>query len=161
MSIYQGFGELKSPADLLKKLKHDLERLKNSPHNQYAAFDFFVTAEHILDWIYPHNRDDRKKHRSSLPLLRITSHIANGAKHFEAAKKHHISIVEIEKERYVEEGYVEEGYFEDPVLVHLTSEEAKAIGAPMIINAEELASRVLQYWENHLTMDKSATEPFF
>ncbi|MEO6563915.1 MAG: hypothetical protein ABIN99_12870 [Nitrosospira sp.] len=89
MNKYQGLGELKLPADLVKKLKHDLERLKNSPQDQYAAFDFFITAEHILDWIYPNNWNERKKHRSSVPLLRITSHIANGAKHFEAAKKHH------------------------------------------------------------------------
>ena len=89
MNKYQGLGELKLPADLVKKLKHDLERLKNSPQDQYAAFDFFITAEHILDWIYPNNWNERKKHRSSVPLLRITSHIPNGAKHFEAAKKHH------------------------------------------------------------------------
>lgn len=149
MSTYQGFGELKSPADLVEKLRHDLERLKNSPHNQYAAFDFFVTAEHILDWIYPNNWDERKKHRSSVPLLRVTSHIANGAKHFEATKQCHTSVVEIEKERYVEAGCVEEGCFEDPVLIHLTSEEAKAINAQIVINAKSLASRVLQYWEDY------------
>ncbi|MDN5881700.1 MAG: hypothetical protein L0H37_04930 [Nitrosospira sp.] len=148
MSTYQGFGELKSPADLVEKLRHDLERLENSPHNQYAAFDFFVTAEHIPGWIYPNNWADRKKHKSSVPLLRITSHIANGAKHFEATERRHASVTDIEKERYVEAGYVEEDYFEDSILIHLTSEEAKAIGT-QIIDAKLLASRVLQYWEDY------------
>lgn len=148
MSTYQGFGELKSPADLVEKLRHDLERLENSSHNQYAAFDFFVTAEHIPDWIYPNNWVDRKEHKLSVPLLRITSHIANGAKHFEATKQRHTSVVEIEKERYVEPDYVVEGCFEDSILVHLTSEEAKAVDT-QIIDAKSLASRVLQYWEDY------------
>jgi len=47
--MHQGFGELRLPADLLRKLRHDFERMKMSPQDQYAAFDFFVTAEHIID----------------------------------------------------------------------------------------------------------------
>ena len=44
MSRFGGFFALGTPADLLKKLRHDFS---------YAAFDFFVTAEHLLDWKYP------------------------------------------------------------------------------------------------------------
>lgn len=136
MSMFQGFGELKVPSDLLHKLRHDLERMKGLPQDQYAAFDFFVTAEHIVDWLHPNSKADREALRSSTALLRITSHIANGA-------KHHKSVTGIEKDRYVEAGYVEEGYFQDSLLVHLMPEEAKAIGTP-IIDTISLARCVLE-----------------
>jgi len=60
-------------------------------------------------------------------LLRITSHLANGVKHFEAKAKHHRSVADVEKSRYVEAGYVEDGYFEDPLIVHLTADEQKLL----------------------------------
>jgi hypothetical protein len=123
---FKGFGELQTPGDLVRKLEHDLDRLKNSPQDQYAAFDFFVTAEHIVDWLHPTDRTAREAMRSSSPLLRITSHIANGVKHFEAKAKHHRSVSDIEKERYVEQDYVEEGYFEEPLMVRLTPDEGSA-----------------------------------
>src|SRR5438105_3089567 len=100
---FQGLFELQTPADLVKKLQHDLERMANSPQDQYAAFDFFVTAEHILDWIHPDNKAARESLRSSSPLLRITSHLANGGKHFQAKAAHHQSVTGTEKDRYVEE----------------------------------------------------------
>ncbi len=53
MSKFQGFFELATPPDLLKKLRHDLSRVQQNLTDSYAAFDFFVTAEHILDWKYP------------------------------------------------------------------------------------------------------------
>lgn len=111
---------------------------------------FFVTAEHIVDWIHPDNKANREVLRSSMPLLRITSHIANGAKHFEAKAKHHKSVNGVLKSRYVAVGYVEEGYFQDPLLVHLTPEEANAIDAPIAVEAVWLARRVLEYWIAYL-----------
>ena len=109
MSNFKGFAELRDPRDLVQKLEYDLDRIRKSPKDQYAAFDFFVTAEHIVDWIHPNDRKEREAVRSSSSLLRITSHLANGVKHFEAKAKHHKSVSDVEKSRYVEIGYVEEG----------------------------------------------------
>jgi hypothetical protein len=145
MAEFRGFGELQSPRDLLIKLKHDLERMENSPEDQYAAFDFFVTAEHIVDWLHPSERKAREDLRSSTAILRITSHIANGAKHFEATAKRHQSVMGIEKDRYVEAGYVEDGYLAEPLVIRLTEDEATAVGGP-IIDAISLARLVLEYW---------------
>ena len=122
--------------------------MESSPNDQYAAFDFFVTAEHIIDWIYPDSRPDRQSLRSSKAILRVTSHIANGAKHFEAKASHHKSVARIEKERYVKPGYVEEGYFEDPIMVQLTEEEAKQLNAELHVKATWLAHKVIEYWTN-------------
>lgn len=153
MSEFDGFAELRKPIDLVRKLEFDLRRINKSPLDQYAAFDFFVTAEHILDWLYPESKKDRETHRSSEALLRITSHIANGAKHFEAKAGHHTSVIEIEKNRYVEPGYVEDGYFLEPLLLHLSNDEANNLKTDTHVEVSWLAEMVLEYWKN---MDKIA-----
>ena len=148
MSDLQGFGELKKPNDLLEKLSHDFKRMEESPQAQYAALDFFVTAEHLVDWIYPgkENRDKREEVRSSSAILRITSHIANGIKHFEAKAKHHQSVAGIKKDRYVTPGYVAEGCFVDSLLVTLTENEAKTLNQKTVVDTSWLAQQVLDYW---------------
>jgi len=116
-----------------------------STFDQYAAFDFFVTAEHIVDWRYPANKSAREKLRASSPLLRITSHLANGSKHFEATANHHRSVARTEKSRYIEKGYIKPGYFHEPLFVHLTPDEAHELGTP-ILEAVALARQVLEFW---------------
>ena len=125
-----------------------MERLNSSPHNQYAAFDFFVTAEHIIDWLYPDDRRKREEVRASSEILRITSHIANGAKHFEAKARHHQSVAGVEKSRYVAKGYVQEGYFKEPIIIHLSSQESEALGRASL-EATELAELVYNYWSSN------------
>ena len=149
MSEFDGFGELRKSVDLVRKLEFDLDRINKSPKDQYAAFDFFVTAEHIIDWLFPNSRKDREDLRASSPLLRITSHIANGAKHFEAKAKHHTSVISIKKDRYVEPGYIEEGYFLEPLLLQISKEEASNLKTDTYIEAPWLAKKVLEYWKNN------------
>ena len=103
MPSFKGFALLQRPDDLVAKLAHDFERIRASPADAYAAFDFFVTAEHIVDWLLPDSpgvdqSPARKSKRQSSALLRITSHIANGAKHFEALAKHHDSVADLEQQ---------------------------------------------------------------
>jgi hypothetical protein len=146
---FKGWFELKHPADLVRKLEHDLGRLERSPQDQYAAFDFFVTAEHIVDWLHPKDKLARESLRASNPLLRITSHLANGGKHFEATMRHHRSVTGTEKNRYVEAGYVENDYVAEPLVIHLSKEEAAEVGDSPI-EAVALARRVLHYWSQHV-----------
>jgi hypothetical protein len=148
VSSFKGFAELRVPRDLVKKLEYDLERVLQSPQDQYAAFDFFVTAEHIVDWIHPDDRKAREAARSSSSLLRITSHLANGVKHFEAKMAHHQSVADVEKSRYVEAGYVEEGYFEDALIIHLSAAEQSSFGQSSI-EAAVLAKQVYEYWQSN------------
>jgi len=145
MSSFKGFAELQVPHDLVRKLEYDLERIRKSPQDQYAAFDFFVTAEHIVDWIHPTDEPARKQLRSSSSLLKITSHLANGVKHFEAKASHHRSVVDVEKTRYAEPGYFAEDYVAEPLFIHLTSEEERSFGCATIEIAE-FAQQVLDYW---------------
>jgi hypothetical protein len=151
VSTYKGFAELRTPSDLFQKLECDLGRIKALPTDQYAAFDFFVTAEHLVDWIHPTDRTAREALRASSPLLRITSHIANGVKHFEATAKHHNSVVDIEKSRYVQPGFVQEGYFAEPLTVHLTPDEERLLGVNSI-EADDLAQQVYGFWKSYLAI---------
>jgi len=95
---HKGFGELQSVSDLLKKLEYDLSRVNESPTDTYAAFDFFVTAEHMIDWLHPTDFKTRKELRTKVRLLEIVSHIANGNKHFQATAKQHKSVENITEE---------------------------------------------------------------
>lgn len=146
MPNFSGFAEIRTVHDLILKLEHDLKRLEESPQDKYAAFDFFVTAEHILDWIFPSNKKAMCEIRSSSPLLRITSHLANGAKHFQTTDKRHSSVENLEKFRYVEPGYVEEGYIEEPLIVHLSPDEQDLM-KQSTIEVPVLARLVLEYWK--------------
>lgn len=148
---FVGIADLKNPQDLLKKMLFDMARMRQAKDNQYAAFDFFATAEHMSDWVYPGTagKSQRTQLRQSQALLRVTSHLANGAKHFVAEAKRHNSVTNIEKQRFTDPGYVEEGYFEDPLIVQLSHEESIEFGGAEI-NAIELAERVYKWWENKL-----------
>ena len=47
-----GFSpKLETPADLLGKMRHDLDRLEADPSDEYAAWDFFIEAHHIREWV--------------------------------------------------------------------------------------------------------------
>jgi len=85
MSELNGFFSLRTPQDLRQKLEVDFNRLcaadQSSIEAQYAAFDFFVCAEHLPDWLSVAVGGSKTQHRS-YPNGALVSHIANGAKHF-------------------------------------------------------------------------------
>jgi hypothetical protein len=95
MSELNGFFSLRTPRDLLGKLESDFHRLRAtdpaSVQAQYAAFDFFVTALHLADWL---------SHATGAPLAscrayaeeKLVSHVANGAKHFHVDVKRHTTV---------------------------------------------------------------------
>ena len=136
---------LKTPRQLLEKLRVDFERMKRDPMNAYAAFDFFVTAEHMPDWLGP------KSVKFKEPLLQIVSHIANGAKYFK---------VNPEKPEAVLDTEILADYFDpktfgpycntDGIYVELTEKHFAEFGPR--ITAIDLASRVLDYWTARLAL---------
>ena len=56
----KGLGSLKTPLDLLQKIRHDFERLRKNPSDSYVAFDFFVSSYHMLDWLHQNPNDPKK-----------------------------------------------------------------------------------------------------
>ena len=89
----EGFFDLQTLEHLLHKLEWEYTRWQDDPLNTYRAWNFFVTAEHLPDWIARtgprlpkgFSINDFKQEK---PLLRICSHLANGGKHFRARDEH-------------------------------------------------------------------------
>lgn len=152
------FFLLTKPEDLREKLRRDLEKLKAAPTSIDAAYNFFVTAEHMLDWVYPGKakKDDRTKARKDSILLEICSHLANGAKHFQVEDKRHKS-VGATKQFYT--GMFPPGMFPPSMfppsafggsiklIVELMGDAAIQLGPT--IGVVELAERVMDFWSKH------------
>ncbi|MFW1471013.1 hypothetical protein [Vibrio parahaemolyticus] len=90
---------LSQAKDLLEKAKYDYKRLVDNPSDSYAAFDFFVTVEHLPDWL------NDKSIRRDNDILKLVSHIANGAKHLTLDDKRHNTLtgVQIRTDEWAEE----------------------------------------------------------
>ena len=151
----EGAFTLRTPRDLFKKLESDYNALVNDRDNPYLAYNFFVTAEHMLDWLYPGygNKKRRQSERESQVLLQVCSHLATGAKHFVAEAKHHGSVSGSVRRRPVNPLV---GPLGGPLVyksgvsglyINLDGEAKKQLGPR--IHVVVLAKQVLDYWRNH------------
>jgi hypothetical protein len=148
MKINIGFIELKSVPDYWKKLNFDYTELKSNDNDIYVAFNFFVTAYHMIDWVFEGKYSKERIDLNSKPIMKVCNHIVSGIKHFEPDSKRHNSVLDIEKERYVEEDYIENGYFEDPIIIHLDEKLESEFGKS--IKVMKLAKRVMCFWDAEL-----------
>lgn len=89
---WEAFGPLKTPADLVQKLEFDFSRMQEPAQRGYAAFDFFDTAEQIVDWPHPNEPQKRTELRESSVILQAVSHLENGAEHFRVTRRYDRSI---------------------------------------------------------------------
>jgi hypothetical protein len=154
MSSFKGFAVLQRPTDLVAKLEYDLERMRAAPEDVYAAFDFFVTAEHIVDWLLPDSPGSsqlaaRKVKRDSSELLKVTSHIANGAKHFQALAKHHDTVADLEQEsgRFDPRSFSPRSFSPASFKMHglnVRLEDGR------VVHVLTLAEDVLRYWQREI-----------
>jgi hypothetical protein len=148
----QGIFDLKSPKDMLAKLNRELERLRTDPNNVDHAFNFFVTAEHMLDWLYPGYPAEktRRKIRDAEIILEVVSHLASGAKHFDQLAKHHQTV----KDAGPKGGYFGSNHFGSrhwrasffgrTLRVILDGPAKASLGES--VTALELAEKVYTYW---------------
>ena len=152
------FLELKNVSDYWKKLLWEFDNLKNKPNNVYFAFNFIVTAWHLTDWYFreKHPNDDDQSLKLKIknfveenPVVEISEHLANGAKHFEITFKKHKSVKSAVKERYVEEGYWEKGYSEDPIIVYINEDFKSEFGKS--IKLDYYSKKLMEFWLNQLT----------
>lgn len=75
------------PADLLAKVRYDLDRLRHAQNNSlgiivtYASMDCAVTIASLVDWV---KETDKSLHGRlhQIPNMRIVREISNGLKHF-------------------------------------------------------------------------------
>lgn len=154
----QGLFQLKTASDWRAKLRRDLDRLKTNPLDPDAAFNFFVTAEHMLDWVFPGKSNETKRtaERDGSVLLQVCSHIANGGKHFETEAKRHKSVSSTGRRRggwfgsnwFASNWFASNWFGPTPrLVVALQGDAAKGLGASMEV--VDLANQVMAYWDAH------------
>jgi hypothetical protein len=146
---WRGFSErLQTPNDLLAKMEADYARMVESPRDPFPAFDFFVAAEHIVDWRWPTDGVVRKEVRSHDPA-RTVSHLASGAKHFTATAPQHRSVRGVATDSAFGAAFDPASFqpsaFQTgrPALVITMSDGRE-------VEATELAALVLAYWRTEL-----------
>jgi len=154
-----GHFELKTPRQIFNKMVRDANRIAKYPADSDACFNFFVTAEHMVDWLLPgdHNKTARSALRSD-PVLKICSQLANGAKHFQTLDKRHKSITGTNytySTRITFDG--EQQQPQEPsveFVIGLEAAEAAALGVQSL-TVRQLVARILDFWEprvKHLPM---------
>ena len=152
-----GVFQLRTAVDLREKLRRDLAKFESEPLNPDVAFNFFVTAEHMLDWVYPKNVNKLKRtaERKKSAILRVCSHLANGAKHLEVEVPHHDSVSSTGTEGgYFPASYYPQSYFSNAyfgvgraLVVRLKSDAATQLG--QLMGAIQLAQKVMEFWDKH------------
>jgi hypothetical protein len=147
MTELNGFFSLRTPKDLLGKLEADFNRLHGadpaSVDAQYAAFDFFVTAEHLADWLYRSAGGSLSSHRRYSEGA-LVSHVANGAKHFRVDTRRHTTVRDTAPEPGgFQADMVQASAFQVPCLV-IDREDGTTV------DALDVATKVLNHWRNTL-----------
>lgn len=120
-----------------------MRALQAAPSDARLAFNFFVTVEHLPDWL------ERRSLVNKNCFLRVVSHLANGAKHFVLNHPRHKSVKNARASGYAQGGYVEPGYVADVLEVHLSSDEAKELGQP-VIDVVTLGQKAVQFWRPYV-----------
>lgn len=147
MSNMDGFFELQTPRDLLDKLEADLNSWQLCPaisrEAQYTAFDFFVTAEHLPEWLAVVTGDDKAKLKD-YPDGRLVSNVANGAKHFRVDAKRHnlVRRTQAHSGAFQGDGFQNDA-FDVPRLV-IEREDGR------LEDLRDVATRVLDYWKKQM-----------
>lgn len=87
----KGFFHLQRPSALVDKMHYHTLQLKSYPLDTYAAFDFFVTAHHLPDWLAQFCCAATTHDARGQALTKICGQLANGAKR--------------SRNRYIDAGY--------------------------------------------------------
>jgi len=129
MAGHKGFFDLTSAADLRNKLHREFDRLRENPVDQDVAYNFMVTALSMVDWVYARN-PSAKAAALANPLLKVCSHVANGAKHLELNDQRHKSVSRTETtDGIFHPAIFDPDIFEVPRLtIHLDQEVSAQLG---------------------------------
>jgi hypothetical protein len=144
---FNGFFDVRDPQSLFQKMQYDYGRMIAEPLNVYPAWDFFVTANHLIDWIWPSaGTAQHREERTVEAIPRICEHLANGAKHF-ILNREHSAVSQLEKvDGAFDSGAFDTSGFEtDALMITLDAKEAAELGVQRLA-AQALARRVLIYW---------------
>ena len=144
------FVAMRSAADLRDKLRRDYARLAAHPGDADLAFNFFATADHLPDWLYPADPVRQAAARNAeIPAL--CAALAQGLTHFRVADRRHRSAGKVPRTSGYFSNYMG-AYFgwyfgRGQLVVDLTGPVADQFGPQLA--AADLAREVLAYWDKH------------
>jgi hypothetical protein len=143
-----GAWYLDEPKDLIAKMESDLARMRASPRDAHPAFDFFVTAHHLADWV---ERDDGRRRAliGATPLLLIAGAIANGSKHFMTSDPRWRAVSGLESGMRGPSGVGPAG-IRVPLWVNLDEAMAARVPCASDVSAIDLAVLLLEWWKGKL-----------
>jgi hypothetical protein len=150
----KGLFDLSGAQDLCKKLEHDYARVKADPSNAFAAYDFVVTAWHLLEWHYPGNTNSSARSALSQqnPILQVCEHLAVGAKHFAPSNPRLDAVAGTERDSVWGKGVWAPGFWapgvwKDDLVVHLDGAAKTSYGAQLTI--VQVADHALDFWKRY------------
>jgi hypothetical protein len=153
----EGLFDLKTPEHPLHKLEWEYTQWQDDPLNTYRAWNFFVTAEHLPDWLWHTDSRPLKgvkppAFRKQCSLLRICPHLANGGKHFRPNREYTSVASTRQQKGWVPSGWMPPVWVELPALmVDLSPKEQQELPCPSAsIDAFGLAEEVLAFWQERL-----------
>ena len=145
-----GFVAMRSASDLRDKLRRDYARLAAHPGDADLAFNFFATANHLPDWLYPGD-SARQAAARTLPLLTLCSELATGVSHFRLADRRGRTAGKPPRTGGYFSNYMG-AYFgwhfgRGHLVVYLAGPLADELGPSA--GAADLARAVLAHWDKH------------
>jgi len=149
----RGIFELETAADLYEKLKNDFSKFEKDKLDSAAAYNFFVTAWHLLEWVYPGDDAKQKAVRDANIVLQICEHLAVGAKHFQPTSNKHKSVKNSEltggawAKGVWRKGVWGRGVWGEKLLISLEGSAAAVYGDS--IHAFNLAKEAMEFWRKN------------
>jgi hypothetical protein len=142
---FKGFSpRLQTPADLVAKLERDLARIRANPHDADAAFDFFVSADHVEEWLAYGSKWGGHPKGHSNDLMRLVCHLGSGAKHFTASSGRHSAAKDVVERAgaFDHRAFQADAFDVGGLVIDHTGLDG---GLPGSIGVIELAKRVIAY----------------
>ena len=156
----KGLFELQTPGDLYRKLEWEFSKLAKDPKDSRVAYNFIVTAYHLLEWVLPETEPDFKTKRQEMerqcPALEICHHLSIGAKHFVPTNPKLTAVRETGRASHWHKnhwgiGYWHKNYWADALTVELVGRARDAYGKS--ISLKDLADTMMEFWQAHFRTD--------
>ena len=156
----EGVFDLATFDDLCAKLRRDYERVRADPRDAYAAFDFVVTAWHLLEWKIPGDKAQRDRVADGAPILRVCEHLAVGAKHFSPSNPKLQAVKDSGRDAAWRKGVWAPGtwgpgVWKDELFVNLDGPARMRLGDRLTIL--QIADQVIAFWEANGCQGQSRT----
>ena len=147
----QGLFDLLTADDLCAKLDHDYRRVKADPADVFAAFDFTVTAWHLLEWRYPgkEGKEQRDALRQQHPILGLCEHLCVSGKHYEPKNPNLQSLRASSRKSAWKRGvwapgFWAPGFWADELVIDLVDPARSVYGER--IKMDYFADLVMEFW---------------